>query len=293
MSCLALVGCGESVQTSSGAGKPAYSVSVDQLASRLGLSVRQINKAYYELTDANNRVLLFAYKDGRVYVNGKNIGTVGAATEYGGTHYVSEIWVPRIRQHLLTSYASKPQTSYTPEIASGTVVIDPGHGGKDPGTTSVLGDQEKKINLQIAQHLADQLRTVGINVTMTREGDTYPELEERAALANRINADLFVSIHCDSNGDSVHQGFTIYVARQASWSSKKTASAIKTSLSNSGVSSKGVRNADYRVLVQTKCPAVLVECGFMSNYDEASRLRDPWYQKKLAQAIAEGIIKSL
>jgi N-acetylmuramoyl-L-alanine amidase len=132
-----------------------------------------------------------------------------------------------------------------------------------------------------------------VNVIMTRETDVYPTLEDRAALANRRNANLFVSIHCDSNGDRMHEGFTIYRARSASLGSKQAGRILEQHLSSVGIPSKGLRGADYRVLVQTQCPAVLVECGFMSNYDEAALLMDPWYQNKIARAIADGILEYL
>lgn len=297
VSSLTFIGCGESVQSPQITGKTAYSLSIEQLASRLGLTASKSSKPYYELTNASNRVLIFTYDKGSIYVNGKAIGFAGTITESGGTHYVSELLVPKIRQHLVSSYSAplvSPKADVsTLRFASGTVVIDPGHGGKDPGGQSVLGYWEKGVNLNIAQKVADYLRNAGVRVVMTRENDSYPELEERADLANRINADLFASIHCDTNGDSTHRGFTVYVARKASWTSKKTGRTIEKTLSNAGIPSKGLRNADYRVLVQTQCPAVLIECGFMSNYDEAALLLDPWYQDKLARAIADGVIASL
>lgn len=295
---LALTGCNESYQSPKTPSRLAYSVTINQLASRLGLSVQGTQKPYYELSNASNRVLLFTYDGGRVYVNGKPVCAVGTVVNSAGSDYVSELLVPKIREHLITSYIPQvvsPMPSQTPgtQYASGKVVIDPGHGGSDPGAQSALGYWEKDINIKIAHKLADYLRESGIDVTMTREGDTYPILEDRAALANNIGADLFVSIHCNTNGDSIHRGFTVYVARQASWSSKKIGSNIENALSAASIPSKGLRNADYKVLVQTQCPAVLVECGFMSNYDEAALLLDPWYQDKLARAIANGVKQSL
>ena len=275
--------------------KPAYSVSVSQLAARLGLTVQKTGSPYYELTNANNRVLLFTYEGGRVYVNGNSICQVGTTSQVSGSTYVSELLIPKIRGHLVTSYTPPVVTPNfsVKQYASGTVVIDPGHGGRDPGAKSVLGYWEKSVNLEITHKLADYLRKAGINVVMTHEDDSFPELEERAALANRINADLFVSIHCNTISDSSHRGFIIFTARSASWTSKKTAHNIATALMEADVPSKGVRNADYRVLVQTKCPAVLIECGFMTNYQEARLLSESWYQDKLARAIADGITSSL
>lgn len=295
-----LIGCEETHRSPRISTKPSYSITVEQLASRLGLSVEKKGNPYYELTNTSNRVLLFMYDAGRVYVNGKAVCSVGKVTKSGGSDYVSELLAPKIREHLITSYTPAPPFinpkpyEPTPQYVSGTVVVDPGHGGSDPGAQSVLGYWEKDINIKIAHKLADSLRDAGINVVMTREGDTYPTLENRIALAHRVDADLFVSVHCNTNGNSIHRGFIVYIAPNASWASKKAGRNIENSLSDANIRSKGLRNnRDFRVLVKTKCPAVLVECGFMTNYDEAALLLDPWYQDKLARAITDGVIASL
>ena len=299
--CLPLSGCFESSTSSglSGQTRPAYCLTINELAARLGLVAGQAGNHYYELTNANNTVKLFTYNGdgGRVYVNGTAVGTVGPVQQVGSKIYVPELLVPKIRAVLRTG---APITPWSPSIdtprlgtGSGIVVIDPGHGGSDPGAQSVLGYWEKDINLGISKRLVDYLRDAGVTVYATRDGDSYPSLEARADLANRKNANLFVSLHCDSNGDRVHKGFTVYIARSASGGSKKAGSLFENSLSNAGIPSKGLRKADYKVLVQTDCPAVLVECGFMSNSDEAALLMSPWYQDKLAKNIASAILDYL
>lgn len=297
--CLPLSGCYESGSSGNLAGsRPAYCVTIDELAAKLGLSVNPTGNHYYELTNASNTVKLFTYNGdgGRVYVNGTVVGTVGPVQQVGSKTYVPELLVPKIRGAMLSQAPAKPWT--TPSVGStrtgsGIVVIDPGHGGYQPGTTSVLGAKEKEINLKIANKVTAYLQEAGVTVKMTRESDKFVDLEDRAELANRVDADLFVSIHCDSNGDSSHKGFTVYVARSASWGSKKAARAIESRLSDAGIPSKGMRNEDFRVLVKTNGPAVLVECGFMSNYDEAALLVSPWYHNKLAKNIADGILDYL
>ncbi|MHC4771511.1 MAG: N-acetylmuramoyl-L-alanine amidase family protein, partial [Planctomycetota bacterium] len=265
-SILALVGCGESNYSPSASSKPSYSVSISQLASRLGLTVKNAGSPYYELTNANNRVLMFTY---------------AGTTQVGGTTYVSELLIPKIRGHLITSYTPPIVTpDISPRAASGTVVIDPGHGGKDPGATSYHGYYEKTVNLRIARKLASYLENRGVRVIMTRNNDTFIELNERAEIANRAGADLFVSIHCDSHQNRSQNGYTIYVARSASWSSKKTGAAINQAMGQTGLSSVGIRNQDFRVLVRTACPAVLVECGYLTNPSEASLLDDSDFQDR-------------
>jgi len=261
---------------------------------RLGMTVTKADYPYVEMSGGSNRILLFLYDNGKVYVNGTSIGPVGKVQLIGGTYYVSEHLVPKIRGAMTGMTAAPTITTPTlPTVKSGTIVIDPGHGGHDRGTLSVYNVQEKTVNLQIAHKLADILRKAGYHVIMTRETDVYPELPERAAIANRAQADLFVSIHCDWNDNSSHRGFTVYIAREASWTSKKVGRQLESTMSNAGIPSKGLRNADYKVLVQTKCPAVLVECGFMSNYEDAENLANSWYQGKIAQSIANGIMQSI
>ena len=295
-SSMLFTGCGEP-ERRFGSTRPSYTVSIEELASKLGLSVRNSGKPYFELGDAKNTVRLFTYDGGRAYVNGTPIGTVGTVRKFGSKTYVSELLVPKIRGHLIPSQTVRiPELNPYPaprKYGSGTVVIDPGHGGSQRGTQSVLGHKEKDVNLKIAHKVASFLRQAGVDVVMTRESDVTVSLEARAALANRVNADLFVSIHCDWISNSMHKGFTIYRARSASWGSKKAARLQENHLSNAGIPSKGIRSEDFRVLVQTKGPAVLVECGYMSNYDEAALLVDPWYQNKIARAIADGILEYL
>lgn len=277
---------------------PAYMVTVQETAMRLGMTVTKADYPYVEMSGGNNRVLLFLYDDGKVYVNGTAIGPVGKVQLINGTYYVSEHLIPKIRGSMTGAPAVGPTPGITPptlpgSAKGGTIVIDAGHGGHDRGTLSVYNVQEKKVNLQIAHRLADVLRQAGYHVIMTRDTDTFIELPERAAIANRAGADLFVSIHCDWNDNSSHKGFTVYIAREASWTSKKVGRQLESTLSGAGIPSKGLRNADYKVLVQTNCPAVLVECGFMSNYEDAENLTNSWYQGKIAQTIANGIMQSL
>jgi len=302
---IALTGCQGPTQTSGNPAirksstPPSYMLSVNDLGSRLGLSVATAGNPYYELKNASNRVLLFMYENGKVYVNGDSVASVGPVVDVNGTYYVSEILLSQIRPYLQSgqsTWTPTPQpspTPWTPRTGAGRVVIDPGHGGKDPGAISYLGHYEKDIVLQISRRLASILQRRGVEVIMTRRDDTFIELEERAAIANRAEADLFVSIHADSHNDRVHQGFTVYVARSASDTSRQVGRSLENTLSRIGIPSKGLRSADYRVLVQTRCPAVLVETGFLSNPNEAAMLLDGGYQERIASAIAEGIINAL
>jgi N-acetylmuramoyl-L-alanine amidase len=124
---------------------------------------------------------------------------------------------------------------------------------------------------------------------MTRSSDRFVDLDERADIANRNNAKLFVSIHSNARDDSSMRGFTVYVSRSPSNRSETVAESILRSMSGTGLENQGIGRADYRVLVGTRCPAVLVEVGYLSNSREASLLSSSSFQSRIAQAIADGV----
>jgi N-acetylmuramoyl-L-alanine amidase len=261
-------------------------ISIPKLASTLGLRVSESNHTHVVLKNTSNTVMIFTLNGGRFYVNTRLIGEVGSIERKAGQIYVSNSLISRIRSAMRAyTHLSTP----VPRRLSGTVVIDPGHGGKDPGATSVLGFYEKDINLSVALEVARLLEQRGLRVKMTRTDDYYVELEDRAAIANNIEADLFVSIHADSFPKNTRRGYTIYIANAASSSSRKAANAIARSMSGTGLNSFGVDTANYHVLTGTRGPAVLVELGYLSNRREAALLRSSSFQDRLAQAVADGI----
>jgi N-acetylmuramoyl-L-alanine amidase len=268
-----------------------HATTIEDLALRLGLQIEERDDTFVILKNAANTVLIFTHTDGRFFVNGKAIGPVGQIKREGGTLYVSGFLIPQIRQNLRSAVPQPPVIRPTPPPrARGLVVVDAGHGGNDPGALSAGGLHEKDINLQVAQRVAGLLGQKGIGILMTRQDDRFIELEERAGIANRRNADLFVSIHSDSNPDRGRQGFTVFVARSASRDAYRAAGEISEAMAATGCDSHGIREADYKVLINTSGPAVLVEIGYLSNSQDASRLRNPVWQNRLAQAIATGIV---
>ncbi len=174
-----------------------------------------------------------------------------------------------------------------------TLVIDAGHGGKDQGARGVGPRVEKEVNLQISRRLVQMLRERGANVITTRDDDRFLELEERAGIAERSRADLFVSIHADSAQRDGARGATVYIARNASVSSMLAGETINAALVQAGIESRGVRRAGFKVLVGHSRPAVLIECGFLTNHYEAHNLARAEYQQRLAAAVAEGITRHL
>ena len=178
------------------------------------------------------------------------------------------------------------------------VVIDPGHGGKDPGAHSRRGLLEKKIALAIARDLVAALRRQSgdrVRVVMTRQDDRFIELDRRVQIANDGHAALLVSIHCDAHASPAMRGYSILYAQAGGPQAAQAAAKIARRLTAAGITQRTVRR-DYRgleVLDGTSGPAVLIETGFLTNAREAARLADPAYQRKLANAAAQGILDSL
>lgn len=170
------------------------------------------------------------------------------------------------------------------------VVIDPGHGGKDPG--AVAGDiYEKDINLAISLLVCDNLSGLeNLSVSITRDDDSYLSLNERAEFANKRNADLYISIHANALEDTNYSGlFTFYHSNKPL--SKEAAEAIQcAAVSSSGALDRGIRAGNYTVLRLTNMPAVLVETGFMTCPEELAKLINREYQMKIAEGISNGIL---
>ncbi len=170
------------------------------------------------------------------------------------------------------------------------IVIDAGHGGRDPGAVGTLV-QEKTVVLNSALLLQKTLESRGFKVYMTRSTDEYINLYDRASMANGLNATLFVSIHANSHTGTSANGVEVLYANPSMDSDKGLATAIQNELvkhlkaTNRGV----VQRTNLVVLRETKMPAVLVELGFISNPAEQLKLMDENYLKLAAEAMANGI----
>nr|WP_256205582.1 N-acetylmuramoyl-L-alanine amidase [Calditerricola satsumensis] len=173
------------------------------------------------------------------------------------------------------------------------VVIDPGHGGKDPGAVG-LGLQEKEVVLHLAQHVRRALGGYEVDVLLTRETDEWVSLDERARRANEADADLFVSLHCNAGGG---QGFESYVHPAAPERTRAIREVlhrrVMAFLASYGIRDRGQKEANFAVLRKTKMPAVLLENLFLDHPRENALLREEAFRKDLAQAIAAGIAQAL
>lgn len=215
-----------------------------------------------------------------------------------------------------------------------TVVLDPGHGGADPGAVSNSGTQEKTIVLDIALRLKPKLEAAGLEVILTRDKDELVTLSDRSKLANSKKADLFVSIHANASTNRQACGLETYFLSESKTDWERTVAArenaalefelpdstamtdelqlILTDLAQNEflyessemaariqeqtlplarIANRGVRQANFFVLRNNYMPAVLVECGFLTNRSEEKLLKDPVHRERLAEGICQGILE--
>lgn len=176
------------------------------------------------------------------------------------------------------------------------ILIDPGHGGRDPGTISSNNKKEKDFALPASLKLRDELQKMGYIVHMTRETDWYPTLMERANQANSLKVDIFISMHANSvENKSGVNGIEVYYSggsKLAGYSGleKKLATTIKKLLiDTTGAVDRGVKTARHVVTINSKMAAILIESGFISNPMEERLLYDENYQNVLVRAISVGV----
>ena len=211
-----------------------------------------------------------------------NEGTVFLSQRIGQKVYIIEIYVNSSVSTLnIRSKEDQPREYYK-------VFIDAGHGGSDPGALG-FGYRESDLNLQIAKKIESKLKSRGIDVKMSRTSDIYYSLSERAEMANDYGADAFVSIHQNSAESTSANGIETYYNRNKE-EEKPLSNDVQTQVINkTGATNRGVKNAEFTVLVKSNMISALVECGFISNESEVKNLSDSDYQDKLATGIADGI----
>src|SRR6059036_817072 len=170
-----------------------------------------------------------------------------------------------------------------------TVVVDAGHGGKDSGAYRRYGPPEKVVALDVAQRLNRKLRESQLRTVMTRDSDVFIELNDRVAIENKQKNAIFVSIHFNDSRRRKIRGFETYYHSGVSFDLANQIQAKLMTIPNSA--NGGVHTANFRVLRNAACPAVLVECGYLSNRSEGNKTRDWEYRELLADRIAEAIVE--
>lgn len=189
-----------------------------------------------------------------------------------------------------------------------TIVIDAGHGGYDPGKVGINNELEKDINLAIALKLKNKCEEVGIKVVMTRTTDEtlaetgtnkkISDMENRMKIINDEDVDMCISIHQNSYSSKDVKGAQVFYHAQSE--EGKVLGEILQNMLIEKVDNTNHRKAkadnSYYILKKSNCTSVIVECGFLSNWEDATNLADEYYQEKIAEALCEGIkvyIKSM
>lgn len=177
------------------------------------------------------------------------------------------------------------------------IALDAGHGGSDPGAISVNGTKEKDITLAITLLVDEFLRQAGVDTYLTRKTDTYVSLSDRTNGININKCDYAVSIHVDSTTRSTAEHFGVYVIKFGGEAEKLAKSVINEIVSaigwNWGADDDGIREKNLHIIRETKMPAILIECNFISNPKIEQQLLNKEFQIKLARTIANGILKYL
>jgi N-acetylmuramoyl-L-alanine amidase len=172
------------------------------------------------------------------------------------------------------------------------VVVDPGHGGKDPGAIGIGGVREKDIIMPIGKRVAEILQQNGVQVVLTRSSDYFVTLPGRVQIAERAKADVFVSIHANAlgGGRSEVSGLETYYYGSGLGLARAVHNNILQSVN---VRDRGVRRARFFVLRKSSMPSILVETGYLTGREDVAKLRSSAYQQEMADAIARGVLQYL
>lgn len=253
--------------------------------------------------DKNNRFeFTFEKKEGSI--NKTKVFFLHAPFLKGYEAFISELDYLKMVEPILRAKAIQ-----TKKVK--TIVIDPGHGDKDLGASGRIY-QEKVLVLKIAQKLKAVLKAKGYNVYITRESDRFLPLEMRPYQTVKYKADLFISLHANAAKDKSISGIECFSLTPVGTSSTQDSKLNwrkeigntydrqnsilayqiqKAVIKRTGAFDRGIKKARFAVLKTPRCPAILLEMGFMSNANEEKLLGQNYYQQNLASAIAEGISK--
>lgn len=262
------------------------------------------------LQSATTRIDLEADKRDTV-LNGLRVLMGEPAVFRGGTLYISRIDADKLFLPVIS-----PSSVTTPAApALRVIVIDAGHGGQDTGTQNKPNKFDEKVfTLDVANRLRSLLAKQGYKVVMTRTDDRFISLQQRADLANKAGADLFISIHFNAVGGApTVRGSETYAMtpryQRSTGSAKRDPSDSETNPGNANDPwntllgyhmhkqmigkldsvDRGLKRARFAVLRLVNSPAVLVEAGYLSNNDEAKKIATPAYRQAIAEALAQGV----
>ena len=195
------------------------------------------------------------------------------------------------KRNLALSGTPLKSKKLTPTFKGGlsgkVIVVDPGHGGKDPGAESVTGVLEKTLTLTTAQKLAEQLTRLGATVHLTRNEDTTSNLKQIVTFTNKIKPDLFISVHYNYSSIKDVSGTETYYY---SGESRDLAVAVHKALTQGlGKKDRGLRRAMFYAIHHTNVPAILIEPLYLSSYNDEKLAKSADFQEKIATAVVKGV----
>ncbi|MEB3057232.1 N-acetylmuramoyl-L-alanine amidase [Bacillus pseudomycoides] len=181
-------------------------------------------------------------------------------------------------------------TMYEDTLSKKVIVIDPGHGGNDPGSIGPKGTKEKDITLKTAKSIQKKLEEKGMTVILTREDDTFVPLKNRVATSQNKSADLFLSIHYDGFTTNDVKGVTTYYYKGLK--EQALAETIHEHLfKHIQAKNRGVKSGDYYVLRENQKPSILLELGYITNPEDEERMNSQQFQADVASGIVNGVIE--
>ena len=288
--------------------QPAPSLTIESQARSIGARAKKVEDKDWEISKGD-RLLVLTEESRTAELNGTVLVLNEPFKERQGAFRLGE---------LDYEYTLKPAMDpLALRLGSRKVVIDPGHGGSDPGAGNEnMGILEKDLNLDVSIRVQELLEEKGVSVVMTRYDDRVVSLEERLKIANRTLPALFVSIHFNSATNLEAKGIETYVLTPpfAISSNDGQASSRPGRLAGNDFDSanfeigysiqgklvadlqradRGLKRARFKVLTELSSPGILLECGFLSNDKEALLLNTPAFRQRLAKSFADAIIEML
>lgn len=283
--------------------------SITEIASKLGM------KSQWDFS--RDRQILSSKWTEIIFRNRSRIIELNSTKIYLGYPIIKKsnrLYIPELDWQFTLSPILLPQKYHSRYDSIRTIVLDPGHGGKDPGARSLSHDlNEKDLTLKVARYLSVLLRKKGYRVYLVRKNDRYVELKDRVRYAKKKSCDLFISIHFNSSENSGASGIETYaytLLNQPSTSRSMADSADrifrranrndsknillayhlqKELLLKSSEKDRGVKRARFTVLEELQCPGALVELGFINNTETVRHLKSNNYLKQLALRLSSGI----
>ena len=204
-----------------------------------------------------------------------------------------------IKTNQKPNYANKRNSDYLrlPDIKkkNSLVIIDPGHGGPDPGAIGIRGIRETDVVLDVSKRVKQLLSEKGVRVRLTRKSEIDLDLPPRVLFANRTGADIFVSIHANASQGKKRNINGLETFYYRGWRGRLLAKRIQKHILrvSPGSPDRGVKQGKFYVIKNTRMPAVLVEIGFLTGRLDARRLEQSIHRKRIAFAIAKGILEYL